>query len=190
MSDNVGSAKKATDKKKNMAQKDSTKKKVTDASLNMDEIRELADLVDEHGFTDFEFENENIRVRLSKNPPPQVVHAVQPQASTVAPAPQSADAGTQSSAPETSGETESKAEDDLYKITSPIVGTFYRSPAPDKDPYVKEGSNVSPDTIVCIVEAMKLMNEIEAETSGEVVKIYVENGQPVEFGQPLFGIKK
>ena len=73
---------------------------------------------------------------------------------------------------------------------SPIVGTFYRSPSPDKESYVKEGSNVSPDTIVCIVEAMKLMNEIEAEVAGEVVKIYVENGQPVEYGQPLFGIKK
>jgi acetyl-CoA carboxylase biotin carboxyl carrier protein len=79
---------------------------------------------------------------------------------------------------------------DLFKITSPIVGTFYRSPGPDKDPYVKEGSQVTPESVVCIVEAMKLMNEIQAETSGEVVKVYVENGQPVEYGQPLFGIRK
>lgn len=190
MSDNVGSAK-ATDKKEDMAQKDSTKKKATDASLNMDEIRELADLVDEHGFTDFEFENENIRVRLSKNPPPQVVQAVQPQAApAMLPNTVSAETAPHGATADASGQAETNAEDDLYKITSPIVGTFYRSPAPDKDAYVKEGSNVSPDTIVCIVEAMKLMNEIEAETSGEVVKIYVENGQPVEFGQPLFGIKK
>ena len=83
-----------------------------------------------------------------------------------------------------------ESDEDLHKITSPIVGTFYRSPSPDKEPYVKEGSNVSADTVVCIVEAMKLMNEIEAEVSGEVVKIYVENGQPVEYGQPLFGIRK
>ncbi|MCV5111916.1 acetyl-CoA carboxylase biotin carboxyl carrier protein, partial [Escherichia coli] len=76
-----------------------------------------------------------------------------------------------------------------YKITSPIVGTFYRSPAPDKPPYVSEGSRVTPETVVCIVEAMKLMNEIQAETTGEIVKIYVENGEPVEFGQPLFGVK-
>ena len=82
------------------------------------------------------------------------------------------------------------ADEGLFKITSPIVGTFYRSPGPDKEPYVKEGSVVSPETVVCIVEAMKLMNEIEAETSGEVVKVYVENGQPVEYGQPLFGIRK
>jgi len=75
-------------------------------------------------------------------------------------------------------------------IPSPIVGTFYRSASPNSDPFVKIGSNVEPDSVVCIIEAMKLMNEIQAETSGEVVKIYVENGQPVEYGQPLFGIKR
>ena len=78
----------------------------------------------------------------------------------------------------------------LHKITSPIVGTFYRSSGPDKASYVSEGSSVSPETTVCIVEAMKLMNEIQAEISGEIVKIYVENGQPVEYGQPLFGVRK
>ena len=78
----------------------------------------------------------------------------------------------------------------LEIIASPIVGTFYRAPGPDKDPFVKEGSKVSPDSVVCIVEAMKLMNEIQAEVSGEIVKIFVENGQPVEYGQPLFGVKK
>ena len=75
-------------------------------------------------------------------------------------------------------------------ISSPIVGTFYRSPSPNAESFVKIGSTVEADTVVCIIEAMKLMNEIQAETSGEVVKIYVENGQPVEYGQPLFGIKK
>ena len=75
-------------------------------------------------------------------------------------------------------------------IPSPIVGTFYRSASPNADPFVKIGSRVEPDSVVCIIEAMKLMNEIQAETSGEVAKIYVENGQPVEYGQPLFGIKK
>ena len=75
-------------------------------------------------------------------------------------------------------------------IPSPIVGTFYRSASPNSDPFVKIGSSVEPDSVVCIIEAMKLMNEIQAETSGEVVKIYVENGQPVEYGQPLFVIKR
>jgi acetyl-CoA carboxylase biotin carboxyl carrier protein len=187
MSENAGSAK-ATDKSGQTSKKGATKSagKVAKPSLNMKELQELAELVDEHGFTDFEFENENIRVRLSKNPPPQYIQAQPIQSAPV------------SSAATTTSTNELQAEpavapiagDDLYQITSPIVGTFYSSPSPDKDPYVKEGSDVSADSVVCIVEAMKLMNEIQAEVSGKVVKIYVENGQPVEYGQPLFGIKK
>lgn len=154
------------------------KSSATEPSFNMEELREIADLVDEHGFTDFEFENKKIRVRLSK----ATLIAAQPAAAPAA------------SVPISSGETvapgsEEPSDDGLKKVTSPIVGTFYRSPAPDKPSYVKEGDNVAPDTVICIVEAMKLMNEIQAETSGEIVKIYVENGQPVEYGQPLFGIK-
>src|SRR5213596_1038266 len=85
---------------------------------------------------------------------------------------------------------EAASEDqNLHKITSPIVGTFYRAPAPTADSFVRIGSQVEPATVVCIIEAMKLMNEIQAETTGEVVKIYVENGQAVEYGQPLFGIR-
>lgn len=152
-----------------------------ETSLNMSELRELADLVDEHGFTDFEFENENIRVRLSKTSPAPVMQAYTP-------------APIHSAVPEQQNASAEapQADDDagLHKIVSPIVGTFYRAPGPDKDPYVSEGSTIGPESIVCIVEAMKLMNEIQAETSGEIVKIYVENGQPVEFGQPLFGVKK
>ena len=155
-------------------------KKVTEPSFNMDELRELAELVNESGFTDFEFENENIRVRLSKmsSVPVQM-------AAPMAPAPVAAPLAESAPAAETED-----ADAGLHKITSPIVGTFYRSPGPDKDSYVSEGSIVSPESTVCIVEAMKLMNEIQAEVSGTVVKIYVENGQPVEYGQPLFGIKK
>jgi acetyl-CoA carboxylase biotin carboxyl carrier protein len=159
------------------------KSPASDPSLNMDELRELAELVNEQGFTDFEFENENIRVRLSKMTAPPVVQAIQPTVGPVA-----AQAASQPIAEQAAVIAE--AEEDLHKITSPIVGTFYSSPSPDKEPYVKEGTQVAPETVVCIVEAMKLMNEIQAETTGEIVKIYVENGQPVEFGQPLFGIKK
>lgn len=166
----------------------------TDASLNMTEIRELAELVDAHGFTDFEFENENIRVRLSKNPAPQYVQAVQPVSApnyTVSAATENrAEVKVETPHPGAKAETEAASDEGLFKITSPIVGTFYRSPSPDKAPYVEEGSKVNDATVVCIVEAMKLMNEIQAETSGEIVKIYVENGQPVEYGQPLFGIRK
>jgi acetyl-CoA carboxylase biotin carboxyl carrier protein len=153
-------------------------------SLNMDELRELAELVNEHGFTDFEFENANIRVRLSKMTTAPVVQAYAPAPVAAPPVSTAKPEAEKAAAPA------DESDSDLYKITSPIVGTFYGSPGPDKDPYVKEGSRVSEDSVVCIVEAMKLMNEIQAEVSGEVVKIYVENGQPVEYGQPLFGIKK
>jgi acetyl-CoA carboxylase biotin carboxyl carrier protein len=149
----------------------------TKKSLNMAELRELAELVIEHGFTDFEFENENIRVRLGRVPRAAAPPSAQPLAVAVPQTPVEA-------LPETDVDA------GLFKITSPIVGTFYRSPSPDKDPYIKEGDTVSESTVVCIVEAMKLMNEIQAEVSGSIVKIYVENGQPVEYGQPLFGVRK
>jgi acetyl-CoA carboxylase biotin carboxyl carrier protein len=174
---------KATDGEIVAEKKDEKKQGSSDASFNMDELEALAALVNEHGFTDFEFENENIRVRLSKTAAP-VAHIAAPPVAPVqaatAPA-ASADAGAEPAADPDAG---------LHKITSPIVGTFYRSPGPDKDAYVSEGSKVGPETTVCIVEAMKLMNEIQAEVSGEIVKIYVENGQPVEFGQALFGVRK
>ena len=194
MSDNSASAK-AKEMDKQGGRKEEGKDKRTgsqaDPSFNMDELRELAEMVNEHGFTDFEFENENIRVRLSKAPampfapqPQQMPYSV-PTVHHGAPAQAVSPAMESPAAP-----AEHAPEEDLHKITSPIVGTFYRAAGPDKDPYVKEGSQVSPATIVCIVEAMKLMNEIEAEVTGEVVKVYVENGQPVEYGQPLFGIRK
>ena len=164
-----------------MEEKKSGKIQVDDPSFNMDELQALAALVNEHGFTDFEFENENIRVRLSKAA--QAATAPVPAAVAAAPAPAATSAATSSEEPV-------DPDAGLHKITSPIVGTFYRSPGPDKDSYVSEGSNVSPESTVCIIEAMKLMNEIQAEVSGEIVKIYVENGQPVEYGQALFGVKK
>jgi len=187
MSQQATTAKKVTIKK----QSGSSRSKASEPSFNMDELRELANLVTENGFTDFEFENANIRVRLSKNPAPQIIQSMPQQyapasASTAA---QTAQSKTEIIVAETAL-SETPTDESIHVITSPIVGTFYRAPAPDKEPYVKEGSNVSTDTIVCIVEAMKLMNEIEAEVAGEVVKIYVESGQPVEFGQPLFDIKK
>ncbi len=173
----------AEEKSGTRGQKSAPRKTVqpSKASLNMAELRELAELVNEHGFTDFEFENENIRVRLSRTPAAQTVQAAIPAPAALATPAVVAEAAP---VPEADGDA------GLFKITSPIVGTFYRAPSPDKQPYVSEGSKVSESTVVCIVEAMKLMNEILAETTGEVVKIYVENGQPVEFGQPLFGIRK
>ncbi len=197
MSDSSASAK-AKEMEKQGGKKDDAKAGRStsqgEPSFNMDELRELAEMVNEHGFTDFEFENENIRVRLSKTPPASAVQYIpQPQqVGYAAPAIPAAAPTLAQAAPlaDNPAAPAVSAEEDLHQITSPIVGTFYRSSGPDKEPYVKEGSQITPSSIVCIVEAMKLMNEIEAEVTGEVVKIYVENGQPVEYGQPLFGIRK
>jgi acetyl-CoA carboxylase biotin carboxyl carrier protein len=188
MSEQTTSTKKASIEKKATA-KDVAK--VSEPSLNMTEIRELAELVDKHGFTDFEFENDLIRVRLSKQLAPQIVQSVQPAAAQqVTPVATPSIPKVETPHPGAKAESEASADEDLFKITSPIVGTFYSSPSPDKPAYIKVGDKVTESSVVCIVEAMKLMNEIQAETSGEVVKIYVENAQPVEYGQPLFGIRK
>ena len=180
----------ATHGKNSDKQKSEKKPNITKPSLNMGELRELVDLIEKRGFTDFEFENEKIRVRISK----RVVQPVsQPSSSNVpidvSVEPVVSKTDTKAFSDEKVGSS-AGVDDELHKITSPIVGTFYRSPAPDKAPYVKEGDRVSPDSIVCIVEAMKLMNEIHAEISGEIVEIYLDNGQPVEYGQTLFSIRK
>jgi acetyl-CoA carboxylase biotin carboxyl carrier protein len=155
----------------------------------MDELRELISLLRDNGLAELELENEGFRVRLRRESAlAESSHAPISHpgpASTPAPAP----APSGPAHPGTQATTAAAQDQDLHIISSPIVGTFYRSPSPTAESFVKIGSNVEPDTVVCIIEAMKLMNEIQAETSGEVVKIYVENGQPVEYGQPLFGIQ-
>jgi acetyl-CoA carboxylase biotin carboxyl carrier protein len=157
----------------------------------MEELRELIALLRDNGLAELELENEGFRVRLRRESSaagPSYVAEAPPHAPAHAPvAPAPAPSGP--THPGTHASTEASQDQDLHIIPSPIVGTFYRSPSPSADPFVKIGSNVEPESVVCIIEAMKLMNEIQAEASGEVVKIYVENGQPVEYGQPLFGIR-
>jgi acetyl-CoA carboxylase biotin carboxyl carrier protein len=166
------------------------------ASVNMEELRELIALLRENGLAELELEREDFRVRLRRegvNAHPSAGGDVAPvgvPAANPAPAPVAANPALSAPThPGTEATTEAAADQDLHIIPSPIVGTFYRSPSPTADPFVKIGSSVESDTVVCIIEAMKLMNEIQAETAGEVVKVYVENGQPVEYGQPLFGIR-
>jgi acetyl-CoA carboxylase biotin carboxyl carrier protein len=168
-----------------------------EASINMDELRELIELVKTNGLAEFELENQGFRVRLRREEAGRSFAAAdtatRPVERGVAaePVPVAKPAQPQSPAhPGAQAESAASEDQDLHIINSPIVGTFYRSPSPTAEVFVKIGSNVGPETVVCIIEAMKLMNEIQAETAGEVVKIYVENGQPVEYGQPLFGIKK
>ena len=164
-------------------------------SVNMEELRELIALLRDNGLAELELENEGFRVRLRRDSAGveagrfAETHSAAPATATPpvqAPAPPPAPGPTH---PGTQASTEASQDQDLHIIPSPIVGTFYRSPSPTAEPFVKIGTNVEPDSVVCIIEAMKLMNEIQAEFAGEVVKIYVENGQPVEYGQPLFGIQ-
>jgi acetyl-CoA carboxylase biotin carboxyl carrier protein len=170
-----------------------------EASINMEEVRELIGLITDNALTDFELEREGFHVKIGRNPypghqsvtPPVVPPVAEHQAipATTPSAVQSVPHGTPSH-PGAQAEEAASEDQGLHMITSPIVGTFYRAPSPTAESFVRIGSHVEPDSVVCIIEAMKLMNEIQAETSGEVVKIYVENGQAVEYGQPLFGIKQ
>jgi acetyl-CoA carboxylase biotin carboxyl carrier protein len=158
----------------------------------MDELRELIGLLRDNGLAELELENEGFRVRLRRESAlGESAHApaAHPVPVPAPPAPAAAPAASGPAHPGTQATTAAAQDQDLHIISSPIVGTFYRSPSPTAEAFVKIGSNVEPETVVCIIEAMKLMNEIQAEATGEIVKIYVENGQPVEYGQPLFGIQ-
>lgn len=166
--------------------------------LKVQEIRELIKLVDQSSIEEFVYENEGSKIQMKKNNGVTVVQpAVQPAAALApvavqaapvpAPAPQAPVQAVKQEAPKAAAvETE---DTNLHKITSPMVGTFYASPSPDAEAYVKAGSKVTKDSIVCIVEAMKLFNEIEAEVTGEIVEVLVKDGQLVEYGQPLFLVK-
>ena len=188
----------ATDSSENVQQnrRRRSRSRHLEPSVNMDELRELVDLIQDNGFAEFELEREGFRLHVRRDvAPPEtsseggdVISSRSEGTRT-----ESASGRTQARSPLHPGaqaETAASEDQDLQMIPSPIVGTFYRSPSPSADAFVKIGSHVEPDSVVCIIEAMKLMNEIQAETTGEVVKIYVENGQPVEYGQPLFGIRR
>lgn len=150
-------------------------------NIGLNEIRELIQLVSENQFNEFELERGSFRLRLKKGGAREVTEAVsvQPVAVAQSEVPRPAPATPVAAAPEEA----------LHIITSPIVGTFYRSPSPTADSFVKLGDLVEAGKTLCIIEAMKLMNEIQSDASGTVAKIFVENGQPVEYGQPLFGLK-
>ena len=149
--------------------------------MKLDEIREIVKMMSEHDLTEFKIESEDTHLCLRRGTDmsgvtlPQVIQA--PMAA--APAATAAVVDTASSAPAETKET----------IDSPIVGTFYRASSPESDAFVEVGTKVGPDTIVCIVEAMKVMNEIKAEKSGVIKEVLVDNAQAVEFGQPLFVIE-
>ena len=164
--------------------------------MNFKEILELIDKVADRGIAVVEVERAGTKVRIEgKNATPQVIHSIVSDAKSepaalqavpllaahpAAPAPQSAPAQSQA---------EADAEAGLHIITSPIVGTFYRSPNPESDAFVNVGDRVSKGQVLCIVEAMKLMNEIESDADGLIERIYPQNGQPIEYGEKLFAVK-
>lgn len=156
--------------------------------MDLDLIKKLVKIVDSSGVTDIEIEENGLKVKIAKKiRSAQVISQSPVTISSVQPAIQS-DLSLPVDETKTKVEIE-KSSANMHEIRSPIVGTFYRAPAPDADSYVQVGSVVTPGSVLCIVEAMKLMNEIESDISGKIVKILVENGKPVEYNQPLFLIE-
>ncbi|MGP4072447.1 acetyl-CoA carboxylase biotin carboxyl carrier protein [Piscibacillus sp. B03] len=164
--------------------------------LKVQEVRELIKLIDESSISDFTYESNGTKVTLKKNDGEVVTVSKAVTEQPVVEQPKPANPASQAEV-KTEPKTEEKVEETTeastdydHEIVSPMVGTFYESPSPDDDPYVKAGSTVEANSVVCIVEAMKLFNEIEAEVKGEIVEVLVENGELVEYGQPLFRVKK
>ncbi len=147
-------------------------------NLDLETVRALAKVLAEHDITEFEHEADGVRVKLVRGARPVVTAlAAQPAAAAAA-------------APVAATTPVSQPPADTVDVTSPFVGTFYRSPSPDAPSFVEVGSVVRPGQTLCIIEAMKLMNEIEAECSGTIVEIFAQNGKAVEFGQKIYRIKK
>lgn len=156
--------------------------------MDLTELKELLQILEDKEIAEFELEEEGMKLRVRKanatrevSVVPQSVAAPTPASSPVPPTVASA----ASAAPPAAAEVETG----LFVVKSPIVGTFYRTPDPNSAPYVSVGDRVRVGQVLCIVEAMKLMNEIEAEVAGEVVKVHHESGQPVQYGEPLFTIR-
>lgn len=169
--------------------------------FKLSEIKELIKLVDQSSLQELEIQNEGYKlfIRKPNHTESVLVHtAPQPTASYVSSIPAQAPAVVQPAAALESQPSAANKEDNasaldatanLHRIVSPMVGTFYHASSPEMAPFVQRGDRVSEKTVVCIVEAMKLMNEIEAEVKGEIVEVLAENGQLVEYGQPLFLVK-
>jgi acetyl-CoA carboxylase biotin carboxyl carrier protein len=158
--------------------------------MDLNLIKRLVKILDTSGVTDLEIEQDGVRIKIAKKirnsqviSPMQVPNAEVQQVIPGAPAKNNTEATVEPI------KEEEKIPKNVHEIRSPIVGTFYRSPSPDDDPFVQVGADVSPGTVLCIVEAMKLMNEIEADVNGKIFKILAENGKPVEYNQPLFLIE-
>lgn len=160
--------------------------------MDLNYIKKLIKILDTSNVAEIEIEEEGTKLRLSK-PKPKITPNLTPLNFTPIQNNNPAESLSLEKAVSRTKPEEVRVEannENVYEVKSPMVGTFYRAPSPDADPYVNVGSNVSPGSVLCIIEAMKLMNEIESEVSGKIIKILVENTQPVEYNQPLFLIEK
>ncbi|MCZ6796199.1 MAG: acetyl-CoA carboxylase biotin carboxyl carrier protein [Planctomycetota bacterium] len=151
---------------------------------DLKDLQSILDLMQRNDLAELEIESDGQRLRLRRSEPPIAGERVvfHGEASAVPPPflPQAADSAEPPPA---------ETDDSLHPVISPLVGTFYRAPSPEADPFVEEGDKVEEETVLCIIEAMKVMNEIRASASGVVREILVKNGEPVEFGQPLFRLE-
>ena len=164
--------------------------------MNQKELKELIDFLIEKDISEFELERGDVKVRIKRGADasaPIVTHTVPMAQMPMVSAPMAAPTAPVVQSPPPSVAHPPAAapavEEELHHVKSPIVGTFYEAPSPGSAPFVKPGDQVAAGQVLCIIEAMKLMNDIESDASGEVVKILVKNGQPVEYGQALFAIR-
>lgn len=155
--------------------------------MTLRELKELINLMKEYNLSELEMEREEIKIRLKREPSGKMVSELTP----VSPLQPAMSVGVSPNLPVGQQTTREGVEEaNALVIRSPMVGTFYVAPAPDAAPYVTKGKQISPGDILCIIEAMKLMNEIKSDVTGVILEILVENGQPVEFDQPLFKVRK
>ena len=164
--------------------------------MDLKELKEILQILEEKEITDFELEEEGMKLRIRKGPAPSANHASAPAGAplvaSVLPSlggPVSAAAQASPSPVGAVAAPAAEAEPGVTLVKSPIVGTFYRTPDPSAPPFVDVGDHIRVGQVLCIIEAMKLMNEIEAEVAGEVVKVHRESGQPVQYGDALFSIR-
>jgi acetyl-CoA carboxylase biotin carboxyl carrier protein len=155
--------------------------------VDLKDIKAIIDLMKKNSLSEFELEKQDFKIKLKRGPGGFVAAPVDdnPGLAYAIPAPAVAIAAAPAASPVAAPAASSGG----LEIKSPMIGTFYRSPSPESDEYVEIGSEVNPETVVCLIEAMKVMNEIKAECKGVVTEILVDNAKPVEFGQPLFKIK-
>jgi acetyl-CoA carboxylase biotin carboxyl carrier protein len=174
-----------------MKRKEPTKPSPTFANPEMQQIEQLFQFMTEHHLEEFEYSRGDLHIRLRR--PSSAVVLAAPRAAAAPEIIVSNPGGAAAAVPEAlsgpAGAPEARLTEDLHLVKSPIVGTFYASPSPGAEPFVNVGAFVETGQTLCIVEAMKLMNEIESDETGEIVRIFAEHGQPVEYGQPLFGIR-